>query len=285
MSAKGKVSKSKVTKGPAFMLLLVLAAIYVPLGRMIISSVNADQFSVRWEGFSTKWYRSLADGATLTRSVRNSITIAVVSSALAVVIALAASLGRYRQRGPLVALSRGLQLSRVVIPEVVLAAGLVIIITGRGWKLGFPTIVLGHVVSITAFAATIIDARLSGLDHRLVDAARDLGASPWRMARTVVVPDLWPGVVAATLLAFVFSFDDVLLSQLLSGPTSGTLPMELLSRIERRKTPAVDAIGVLVLAGGLSAFIVSSVVLRAVAATRNSDGIGTRPVGTAKGTT
>jgi ABC-type spermidine/putrescine transport system permease subunit II len=268
---KASVSSGRrVNRGSAAVLLVVLAAIYVPLGRMIISSVNADPFSVRWEGFSTRWYRSLADGATLTRSVRNSIIIAIVSSLLAVAVALAASLGRYRQHGPLVALSRALQLSRVVVPEVVLAAGLVIIITGRGWKLGFPTIVLGHVVSITAFAATIIDARLAGLDHRLVDAARDLGAGPLRMARTIVMPDLLPGVVAATLLAFVFSFDDLLLSQLLSGPTSGTLPMELLSRIERRRTPAVDAIGVLVLAGGLSAFVVSSVVLRAIVATQRA---------------
>jgi ABC-type spermidine/putrescine transport system permease subunit II len=267
---RSAVASRGVNRGSAAVLLLVLAAIYIPLGRMVISSVNADQFSVRWEGFSTRWYRSLADGATLTRSVRNSIIIALVSSLLAVAVALAASLGRYRQQGPLVALSRALQLSRVVVPEVVLAAGLVIIITGRGWKLGFPTIVLGHVVSITAFAATIIDARLAGLDHRLVDAARDLGAGPLRMARTIIVPDLLPGVVAATLLAFVFSFDDLLLSQLLSGPTSGTLPMELLSRIERRKTPAVDAIGVLVLAGGLSAFVVSSVLLRAAAATQRA---------------
>jgi spermidine/putrescine transport system permease protein len=117
-------------------------------------------------------------------------------------------------------------------------------------------VVIGHVVWNSAYATLIIQARVATLDPALEDAASDLGANPWRVFRRVTLPGLLPGIVAAGLLAFTFSFDDVVTSYFLTGAGTAPLPVVLLSMIRFRITPEINAIGMLVMLFTVSMFAI-----------------------------
>jgi ABC-type spermidine/putrescine transport system permease subunit II len=107
--------------------------------------------------------------------------------------------------------------------------------------------VIGHTVWNSAYAAIIVQARMASLDPALEEAAADLGATPWRAFRRVTLSALMPAIIAAGLLAFTFSFDDVVTSVFLQGASNSPLPVVILGMIRFRITPEINAIGLLVM--------------------------------------
>jgi ABC-type spermidine/putrescine transport system permease subunit II len=130
---------------------------------------------------------------------------------------------------------------RIVLPEIVAAVGLFLLFRRVNFTLGISTIVAGHVVFSSAYATVIIQARVATLSTELEDAARDLGAIPWRAFRRVTLPLLRPAVIVAGLLIFTFSMDDVVTSAFLSGNTV-TLPVLIFGLMRFRITPEINAI-------------------------------------------
>jgi ABC-type spermidine/putrescine transport system permease subunit II len=119
---------------------------------------------------------------------------------------------------------------------------------------GFKALFFGHVVYLTGFVVVLVAARAANADRSLEDAAQDLGARPWQVMWTIVLPDLLPAIGAAALLSAAFSFDDVAISRALNSPTTTTLPLVLVSLIQRRVTPEIDAIATLLLLVGALLF-------------------------------
>ena len=137
--------------------------------------------------------------------------------------------------------------ARIIVPEVVFATALFFLFLRFHFRLGLPAIIIGHSVWNSAYATLIVQARLIGLDPSVEEAAADLGATPWRVFRRVTLISLLPAIIAAGLLAFTFSFDDVVTSYFLQGTSQSPLPIVLLGMIRFRLTPEVNAIGVLVM--------------------------------------
>lgn len=241
---------------------IMLIFLYAPLVRVGINSVNSDELGTSFSGFTLDWYRAAWNNATVRQSLWVSLILAVVASAFSTTIALASVIGTRMGGRRVRRLSNLLTSGRLLLPEVVIAAGIATMLPLLGIPLGLPALVIGHVVFQTAFAIVLIQSRAAGLDARLEDAAADLGATPGRTLRTVVIPDLAPGIWAAAILTFLFSFDDVVLSRLLSSPDTPTLPVTLLSLIGRRISPEIDAIGTVVLGVALITFIVAALVGR-----------------------
>lgn len=235
--------------------------LYAPLARVAVNSFNVNEVGTSFDGVTLDWYRAAWNNVTVRDSLRVSLILAAIASVVSTGIALAAVLGA-RGRGRLRTIGGALTAGRVLLPEVVIAAGIVIMLPLFGIPLGWPALVIGHVVFQTAFAIVLIEARAAGRDPRLEDAAADLGASPARVLRTVVIPDLAPGIGTALTLTFLFSFDDVVLSRLLSSPDTPTLPVAVLSLIGRRTTPEIDAIGTLVMGVGLIGFVLAALIGR-----------------------
>jgi spermidine/putrescine transport system permease protein len=136
---------------------------------------------------------------------------------------------------------------RLMLPEVVFAVALFLFFSRIKFPLGMLAVVIGQTVWNSAYAALIVQARVVTLDPALDDAAMDLGANPWRVFRRVTIPGLLPGILAAGLLAFTFSFDDVVTSYFLIGNQTAPLPVVLLSKIRFRITPEINAIGMIVM--------------------------------------
>jgi spermidine/putrescine transport system permease protein len=223
-----------------------LAFLYAPLLILLVFSFNASRFTV-WEGFSLRWYRAAMNDPQLADGLMNSVLIAVIAAALSTVIGTLAAYGIWRRRASV--LSGSLYLS-LVTPEIVTGVSLLALFQ---WafhflhlRLGLYTVVIAHVAFSIAYVAIVVSARLRNWDRSLEEAAMDLGASEWHAFSRVTLPALAPAIAAAGLLALVVSFDDYVITSLVAGVDSQTLPMVIYAMARRGVSPVVNAVSALI---------------------------------------
>ena len=253
---------------------LVFVFLYLPIVIVVIHSFNADEALIGWGGFTTHWYSQAFHDSRVRDDFVTSVEVAVISTAISLVIAVSAGLWWRRASGRARRVLDATTYMRIVLPEVVLALALFLILTRYQVALGVPTIVAGHVVFNSAYATLIIQARLATMNEVLEEAASDLGASRWRVFRRVTLPQLMPAIVVAALLILSFSFDDVVTSLFLGGANAETLPVLLLGLIRLHVTPEVNAI-----ASGVTIITLSTFSLAAaIVSLRGAAGVGTQPI-------
>lgn len=231
----------------AVVALAVILFLWAPLVIVALNSVNNDVILATWKGATTRWYHQAFGNENVRAGLRQTLTVAAATTVLSLVLAVTAALWWRRASPRARRLFDGLTYLRIMLPEVVFAVALFLLFSRLKFPLGTTAVVIGHTVWNSAYATLIVQARVSTLDPALEDAAADLGANPWRTFRRVTVPGLLPAIVAAGLLAFTFSFDDVVTSYLLTGAGTSTLPVVLLSMIRFRITPEINAIGMMVM--------------------------------------
>lgn len=239
---------------PAPKWVLVIAAagylfLHLPVLVLVVFSFNASRYSVGWTGFTLDWYRALAGRADLWRGLRASLIVGTISTAAAAcfgtLIALGLARGRFRGRRSL----EGLLTLPLVTPEVVTGISLLLLFVLVGMPLGLTTITIAHIAFNIAFVAVVVRARLAGMDRSLTEAALILGADELTAFRTVTLPALWPGIAAGALLAFIMSFDDYVITSLVAGPGSSTLPVVVYGMARRNVEPTINAISTIILLG------------------------------------
>lgn len=235
----------------------VYAFLHVPLLILCAFSFNSSRFTV-WESFSLVWYRAMWNDAALAEATWNSLLIAVASTVIATAVGTLAAYGLWKRNARL--LSGSLYLS-LVTPEII--TGIALLATFQ-WafryfqlQLGMHTVILAHVTFSIAYVLLVVMARLRTADPALEEAALDLGATEWQAFRLVTLPMLRPGIAAAALLAFTVSFDDYVITSLVAGVDSETLPMVLYAMARRGANPVVSAISTVILVG-LGALILAS---------------------------
>lgn len=235
----------------------VLVFLHAPLLILILFSFNASRFTV-WEGFSLHWYRAAMDDPQLAEGLLNSVIIALIAAALSTIIGTMAAYGIWRRAAP--ALSGTLYLS-LVTPEIVTGVSLLALFQ---WvfrflhlHLGLYTVVIAHVAFSIAYVAIVISARLRNYDRSLEEAAMDLGAGEWHAFTRVTLPSLAPAIAAAGLLALVVSFDDYVITSLVAGVDSQTLPMVIYAMARRGVSPVVNAVSALIVVAFGAIIVVS----------------------------
>jgi spermidine/putrescine transport system permease protein len=237
---------------------LIIMFLFAPIVIVVLDSFNADASLTHWGGFTTHWYSVAAHDGSVTSAVKTSLEIAVLTTVIATGLGTSAAVGMRRAGRGLRRINDLTTYGRLIMPELVLAIGLLLAFRAVNFPLGIATIVIGHVTLFTAYAILVVSARLAGRDASTEEAARDLGATPMRAFLRVMLPEILPAVVASALLIFTFSMDNVVSSLFLSNNTN-TLPLVLFSLIRLRVTPEVNAIAtvVLLLTGLLLAIFVS----------------------------
>jgi spermidine/putrescine transport system permease protein len=229
------------------------AFLHVPLLVLAVFSFNSSKFTV-WQGFSLEWYKAAFANESLVESAANSLIIALVSTALTTIVGTLCAYGLWKRKAPI--LSGSLYLS-LVTPEIVTGISLLALFqwTFRFLRLqlGMHTVILAHVAFCLAYVVITVIARLRTFDASLEEAALDLGASEWQAFRLVTLPAIMPGVIAAALLAFTVSIDDYVITSLVAGVDSETLPMVVYQMARRGVSPVVNAISTLIVIflGGL----------------------------------
>ena len=253
---------------------LLYAFLFIPIIVVIGNSFNADSSMVGWGGFTTSWYHTAWSDPIVQDAAKTSVEIALVVTAASAVLGTITALALDRSARWTRGILSGGTYARIVVPELVLALGLLVFLVKIGFPRGFWSIAVGHVVFDSAYVTIIVAARLAARDRALDAAARDLYAGPFRAFWRVTLPDILPAIVTGSLLAFTFSLDDVVTSYFLSGSTN-TLPLVILSLVRVTVTPTVNAIGTVLMCATLLAMTMVLIVnWRWSAGARRPDGLG-----------
>lgn len=227
--------------------------LYLPIAILIVYSFNDSQLVAVWSHASLRWYFALLKNAQLQEAAWLSFRIAAVSATIAVVLGTAAAFAL--QRLPAF-IGRGgfeaLVMMPLIVPEVLIGLSFLLLFVVAGQAVGWPgergatTITLAHATFSMAYATVVIRARLSQLDPKLEEAAAILGATPARTFRKVTLPLLMPAIVAAWLLAFTLSLDDVVVASFVTGPGASTLPIVVFSSVRLGVSPQINALATLI---------------------------------------
>jgi spermidine/putrescine transport system permease protein len=237
-----------VTRQPGFttMALLCFVLLYLPIVLLVIFSFNDSSSVAEWEGFSLRWYASALENEQVQAATIRSVVIATAASLLATSAAVGAALATTRTRpwrGQTVVFAIVNQ--PLMVPEIVTAVALLIffamIKVATGYT-GLWYLIIAHTAFCIPFAFLPIRARLQGMDLTLEQAAADLYATPWQAFRRVTLPQLWPGILAGAMLAFVISLDDVVITEFVKSAGQDTLPTYMLGQLRRVVTPEINAI-------------------------------------------
>ena len=220
--------------------------LYAPLLVLAVFSFNRSRVA-EWQGFTFDWYRLAAGDSALLESTINSLIIAVSATAISTVLGTLAAYALWKRRAPV--FTAGLYLS-LVTPEIVTGVSLLLFFQAMfrlfPIHLGLHTVILAHVAFCLVYVVTVVTARLRTMDRSLEEAATDLGANEWTVFRRVTLPLLLPGVIAAALLCFIVSFDDYVITSLVAGVDSETLPMVIYAMARKGVSPEVNALSVII---------------------------------------
>lgn len=226
--------------------------LYMPIILLVVYSFNAGTSIAIWEGFSWRWYVSAWGNEQVQEATVRSLIIAVWASAIATTVAVLAALATTRTpkfKGQTAVFAMINQ--PLMVPEIVTAVALLIffamIKVATGYT-GLMYLIIAHAAFCIPFAYLPIRARLQGMDLSLEQAAADLYASPFHVFRRITLPQLWPGIVAGAMLAFVISLDDVVITEFVKSAGQDTLPTYMLGQLRRVMTPEINAISTVLLA-------------------------------------
>lgn len=229
-------------------LVAVTAFLYGPLITLMAFSFNDSRRNIVWRGFTFDWYAKAFADSDLIAAFGNSLTIAAVSTAASVVLGALTALLLWRFRFPFKAALEGALSLPIVVPEICMGVAMLVFFTQilpwpttLGWPLNLGAIIISHISFSFSFVAIVIRGRLASFNRELEEAARDLGASEWRVFRDVLVPHMRPGLLAGALLAFTLSLDDFVITFFTSGPDTTTFPVKVYSMVRFSVTPEVNA--------------------------------------------
>lgn len=243
-------------------IVLGLAFLYLPIVLLVVYSFNESRLVTVWGGFSTRWYAALFQNEQLLAAVWVTFRVAFVSATLATLLGTLAALGlvragRFKGRS----LFSSMTYAPLVMPEVILGLSLLLLFVSIGLPRGFWTVMIAHTTLTLCYATVVVQARLVSFDEALEEAARDLGAPPWKAFVLVTLPNIAPAVAAAWMLAFTLSLDDLVIASFTSGPGATTLPMRIYSAVRLGVSPEINAISTLLIGlvatGVIAAYLVN----------------------------
>ena len=235
---------------PVF-LTLVLILMYLPIAVVALYSFNANasRYPSTFTGFSLQYYQALLrDTKGLLAALKNSLILAGISCGVAMMIGTLGAVGMAARKFRLQGAIETMAVLPIMVPEIILGMAFLAVFTFAGLRFGMLTLVLAHVTFCTPYVFIIVKGRLAGLDPSLIEASRDLGASPVRAFFTVTLPLILPGVLSGVMLAFAMSLDDFVISFFVTGATTTTLPLKVYSSVKTGVSLQVNALCTLTLA-------------------------------------
>ncbi len=235
----------------SLMATLIFLFLYAPIVVVIVFSFNDARHSLVWRGFTWGWYRNLFDSPEKIAAATNTLIVAGASTVVATVLGTMLGYGLSRYWFPGKKLFSWLMYIPVMIPDIVMAASMMLfyrlIRDSIGlFHLGLTTMIIAHITFQIPFVAIVVRSRLAGMDPSLEEAAHDLGAGPLATFWHVTLPLMLPGVLAGGMLAFTLSLDDFVVSFFTSGG-SVTLPILIYSSVKRGVTPDINALSTLMI--------------------------------------
>ena len=245
------MSTRRVERRPAAAVtitVLFFAWLYLPIAAVVLFSFNSVKSLSTFEGFSTRWYSDFFHDSTLITSLSASLLIASVAAVASLVLGTMLALGLDRVRSRSGRAVGAVTLMPLVTPEIVTGVAALLFFTGLSMKLSLVTVMLAEITFSIAYVTVIVRGRLAAMDPQVEEAARDLGCTPFQALRKVTLPTLVPALLGAGLLVFALVFDDFVLAFFTTGVDPQPLPVRIYSSIRFGVSPAINAVGTLMLA-------------------------------------
>ncbi|TCP92026.1 spermidine/putrescine transport system permease protein [Cricetibacter osteomyelitidis] len=241
---------------------VVYAYLYIPIIILVGNSFNEDRYGLTWKGFSWNWYERLWNNDTLIQSAVHSITIAFAAATLATIIGglTAIALYRYKFRGKQAV--GGMLFIVMMSPDIVMAVSLLALFMLVGVSLGFWSLLFAHVTFCLPYVVIAVFSRLQGFDVKMLEAAKDLGASEITILRKIILPLALPAIVSGWLLSFTVSLDDVVVSSFVTGVDYEVLPLKIFSLVKTGVTPEVNALATIMIIFSLILVVLSQIVAK-----------------------
>ncbi|SRR5579883_232669 len=243
-------------------LTLIYLFFYIPIVILIIYSFNEAQYSLLWHGFSWRWYQELFADTDLWIAVWHSLILGVFAASVAMCIGSLAAVSLYRYQFMGRQLLYGLIFILILSPDIVMAISLLILFSFLKIPLGFWSLLLAHITFCIPFVVVTVYSRMASFDEYIFEAAKDLGAKDTVIFSRIILPLLWPAMLAGWLLSFTLSLDDVIISYFVTGPGFEILPLKIYSMVRLGVKPEINALCTVTFVLTLVLVLISQLMLR-----------------------
>lgn len=237
--------KKKRIFGACIMGFLV-AFFYAPILYMIIYSFNDSRSLTKFSGFSLQWYEKMFNDSTMMESLFYTIAIAVLATVISTFVGTITAIGLSKSKRFLKNLVEQINQIPIMNPEIVTAIGLLMFFSAIHVKKGFMTLLMAHIMFCVPYVILSIMPKLRSLNPNLMEAAMDLGATPWQALTKVVVPQIMPGIISGALIAFTMSFDDFIISYFVTGNGVSNISITVYT-MSKRVNPSINALSTLII--------------------------------------
>ncbi len=235
-------------------LVLVTIFLYAPLITLMAFSFNDSRRNIVWQGFTLDWYGDVFNDTDLLAAFGNSLTIAAISTLASVVLGAMVAVACWRFRFPFKPAFEGALALPIVVPEICMGVAMMVFFSrimpwpdDLPWPFSLGAITIAHISFSFPFVAVIVRARLASFNREQEEAAKDLGASEWRVFIDVLIPHMRPSLISGALLAFTLSLDDFVITFFTAGPDTVTFPVKVYSMVRFSVTPEVNAASTLLI--------------------------------------
>lgn len=250
----------KKTKAPVIYLGVITFIMYIPIILTIIYSFNESKISSIWGGFSLKWYEELFADRDMKEALINSLILGGASCLLSVIIGISGAIGMHKWKNRANDVISYFSMMPIMIPEIILGMVFLAAFSFMGLPFGMLTLIIAHTTFCVPYIFMTVRARLVGMDPSIEEAAKDLGASQMHIFFDITLPAIVPAILSGMLLSFAMSFDDVVISIFVTGPTVNTLPIKIYTRMKAGVTPEINALAVIMLAVTILIFMAASLI-------------------------
>lgn len=238
--------KKKTSVGSKIILTLTMLFFYLPILYIIIFSFNDSRSLTKFGGFSLRWYEKMLADSTMMEAVLYTVIIAIIATVVATVVGTITAIGLSKSRKVVQKMVERINDLPVMNPDIVTAISLLMFFSVLTVKKGFGTLLIAHIMFCIPYVMLSVTPKLRSLDPNLIDAAMDLGATPFQALAKVIVPQIKPGIVSGALIAFTMSFDDFVISYFTTGNGVNNISI-LVYTMSKRVNPSINALSTIVI--------------------------------------
>lgn len=224
---------------------LMFAFLYAPIVVLIVFSFNDSKSTAKWEGFTLEWYQTLFQDSFIMRSLYYTVLVAIVSSLVATVIGTFAAFGIFYMKSWKQKIVLNVNAIPMLNPDIVTGVSLMTLFIALNMRLGLLTMIIAHVTFNIPYVVLSVLPKLKQMPGEMLEAALDLGATPWYAFKKVIFPEIKPGIITGALIAFTLSIDDFVISFFTTGSGVSNLSIAIYSMARRGIKPEINALSTL----------------------------------------
>lgn len=224
---------------------LMFSFLYAPILVLIIFSFNDSKSTAKWEGFTLDWYNTLFQNSMIMKSLYYTLIVAVLSSLLATILGTFAAFGIHYMKNWQEKVVLNVNSVPMLNPDIVTGVALMMLFVTLNIPLGFTTMLIAHVTFNVPYVVLSVLPKLKQMPNEMLEAAMDLGATPWYAFKKVIIPEIKPGIITGALIAFTLSIDDFVISFFTTGNGVNNLSIAIYSMAKRGIKPEINALSTL----------------------------------------